>query len=253
MLSQKKENKKSISESKKPSETAKAAKLEPSIFFKLKERYNSSKGFRIAVTVIRWGLFVAGLFLVLMPVLPYLVFYFRQLTGQFDYPSQSAQFEISSGTGINASGKLDQIPEDNRLLIPVIGVNVNIVEGDTEEALEYGAWRRPATSTPDQGGNTVITGHRFKYLPPNNLTFYNLDKVQIGDAIIVYWNKIEYDYVVTEVFVVEPSQVEVEDNTTEPRITLYTCTPLWTADKRLVIVAEPYVADTATEQTESAE
>ncbi len=166
-----------------------------------------------------------GLYLLLAPVFP------------------AAKFEIweIGRDEISVSPYSDsetEIPGENTLVVPSINVDVLIVEGEDDSALDRGAWRRPGTSTPDAGGNTVITGHRFRYLPPNSTTFYNLDELETGDAIFVYWDGVEYEYEVTEVFVVEPDDTEIEADSVEPRLTLYTCTPLWTANKRLVVIAD---------------
>jgi LPXTG-site transpeptidase (sortase) family protein len=194
------------------------------------------------------ALVLIALFLVLMPVLPQIPFYIRQLRGENVY----IRHEAGEGGGLISQDRSDEdsIPEVNTLIIPAVGIDVPIVEGQTDEALDRGAWRRPATGTPVQGGNTVITGHRFRYLPPSNLTFYHLDKVQVGDAVIIYWDRERYEYEVDDVFVVGPEQVEIESNTAEPRLTLYTCTPLWTAKQRLVVVALPLEAASADETGE---
>ncbi len=126
---------------------------------------------------------------------------------------------------------------ERMLVIPTIGVYIDIVEGDSEEALSRGAWRRPNSSTPDKGGNTVITAHRFQYVPPNNKTFYNLDKLEEGEKILIYWQEIEYIYQVDDIFVVTPIQLSIEENTEEDILTLYTCHPLWTANNRYVVRA----------------
>jgi sortase A len=176
------------------------------------------------------------IFLVLMPVIPEIIYYFKQVTGTFELET----VEIRDETGLKGGdeNESEQLPEGNTLIIPAIGLRAPVVEGSDETALSRGAWRRPNTSTPDEGGNTVITGHRFEYLPPNNLTFYHLDKVEEGDKIQVYWEDELYEYEVESIFVVDPSAVEVEDDTEESQLTLYTCTPLWTAKNRLVIVAD---------------
>ncbi len=132
----------------------------------------------------------------------------------------------------------DEVFEDNRLVIPSINVDINIVEGYSDEVLSLGAWRRPNSSTPDKEGNTVITAHRFQYVPPNNRTFYNLDKVEKGNRLIVFWDGKKYIYRVTEVFVVEPDDVGIESDLDGDFLTLYTCTPIWTASKRLVVRGE---------------
>jgi LPXTG-site transpeptidase (sortase) family protein len=61
-------------------------------------------------------------------------------------------------------------------------------------------------------GNTVIAGHRFTYTNPHGILYY-LDKVQVGDDIGVYWDNTRYLYKVSEVKVVEPTAVQIEDNT----------------------------------------
>ncbi|MCD8545770.1 class E sortase [Candidatus Woesebacteria bacterium] len=126
----------------------------------------------------------------------------------------------------------------NRLVIPVIGVESQIHEGG-EEALDKGVWHRPGTSNPVEEGNMVLTGHRFLYTGFNKNTFYNLDKLKIGDEIIVYWEGREYVYLVIDKKVVEDTDVYVEGDFGDERVTLYTCHPLWSADKRLVIVGKP--------------
>lgn len=132
---------------------------------------------------------------------------------------------------------LKKIPEGNVLVIPKIGVDSLIMEGLGPEALDKGVWHRPQSSTPDKGGNTVITGHRFLYAAGPK-TFYHLDKMTIGDQFILFWQGKEYDYEIVDVFTVTPDQVEIEDDTNEPIVTLYTCTPLWSASLRLVIRAK---------------
>jgi LPXTG-site transpeptidase (sortase) family protein len=142
--------------------------------------------------------------------------------------SQNRQIETTA---------LRKVPDTNMLVIPKIGVDSPVVDGLGSEALNKGVWRRPQSSTPDKGGNTVITGHRFLYASGPK-TFYHLDKVALGDKFIIFWEGKEYNYEVIDIFTVTPNQVEIEDNTVEPIVTLYTCTPLWSASLRLVIRAK---------------
>jgi len=132
----------------------------------------------------------------------------------------------------------EEPPTGNRLIIPKIGVNIRIVEGENDRALLRGAWRIPQSSTPDKKGNTVITGHRFRFLPPNNTTFYLLDKMGVGDKFTIIWEDKEYQYQVKETKVVNPDQTEITAPSSQPIITLYTCTPLFTTKQRLVVTGE---------------
>ncbi|MEA3357458.1 MAG: sortase, partial [Patescibacteria group bacterium] len=143
---------------------------------------------------------LVGGYLVLMPFVPQVIFFLGNLIGEKEYYPYKTDLALGSGKNNDSVefGK-EKIPEENWLVIPCIGVDALIAEGETGDALDRGVWHRPRTGSPDSGGNMVLTAHRFKYLPPNNLTFYHLDKVRKSDKVIVYWNEIEYDYVVTEV------------------------------------------------------
>lgn len=129
----------------------------------------------------------------------------------------------------------------NRVIIKKIGVDVPIVEAPEakwQAALNKGAWRIPQTSTPEQGGNVVISAHRYKYLPPNNLTFYLLDKLTAGDIINVIWENKEYNYKVKESKIVPPTDISILNPTEISTLTLLTCDPIWSGKNRLVVVAE---------------
>lgn len=125
----------------------------------------------------------------------------------------------------------------NALVIKKIFVNGSVLEGSNEDVLTQGFWRRPNASTPDKGGNTVVVGHRYMYTHGPE-TLYHLDKLNIDDEIEVYWKNKKYTYSVFDISEVDPDQIEIEYNTIEPILTIYTCTPLWTAEKRLVIKAK---------------
>lgn len=129
--------------------------------------------------------------------------------------------------------ELPQIPAENMLVIPKIYVNAPIVEGD-ESALMEGMWHRPASSSPDKGGNTVVAGHRNKYINGPH-TLYHLNKVEVDDLVLVYWAGKEYVYKVYEVTEVNSKAVEIEFNTKDPIITLFSCTQEWESEDRIVV------------------
>jgi len=127
--------------------------------------------------------------------------------------------------------------QGDRLVIPRIGVDAEIFTGGIGD-LEKGVWLLPKTSTPSEGGNTVMSAHRWKFRPPDPRTFYNLDKMELGDSITVKWQNKTYIYTVSEIKTVTPYQTEILYPTKEPRLTLFSCTPLFETTHRLVVVAE---------------
>ncbi len=134
-------------------------------------------------------------------------------------------------------------PSDNRIIIPRIGVN--IVYGEGEAALDRGAqWRYPERGNPEDGGNFIIAAHRFTIAPTPWETsakspFYNIDKLQIGDPILIDYDGIRYGYTINKIFDVKPDQVEIEAPSETPKLTLYSCSLGGSTDGRVVINAEP--------------
>jgi LPXTG-site transpeptidase (sortase) family protein len=175
---------------------------------------------------------VLGTYILMRPFLPDIIL--AMSANEFaGYAYQSPHTKTQLGA---TAAQLPPIPTENRLVIPKIYVNAAINEGLDDSTLDRGLWRRPTTSKPDLGSNTVITAHRYMFTSGAN-TFYHLDKLKTDDEILVYWQGQEYVYKVYEIIEVLPEEVEVESNTKDSIITLYTCTPLWTTEKRLVVKA----------------
>lgn len=172
---------------------------------------------------------VLGVYLIMSPFWPQLLFLVKDTTGQIDN-------SIPYSTQSDDSSETQPIPKDNRLIIPQMDLDDTVHEGRYASTLRKGIWRRPQTSTPDKGGNTVLVAHRFTYSSP--AIFYHLDKLSVDNELAVTWNGELYTYRVREVKVVNPNAVEIENNTSESILTLYTCTPMWTAEKRLVVISE---------------
>ena len=172
--------------------------------------------------------------MIAFPFLPYLDLWREQLsdnTGGVRYGGL-----LASENGESDNSNLKQPPEGNQLVIPGIAIDEPIVVGDDPSNIHRGAWHRPRTSTPNEGGNTVIVGHRFSYSSP--AIFYHLDRVKEGDTFAIWWEGKEYVYRVFQTSVVDATAIEIEDNTEDPIATIYTCTPVWTATNRLLIRGE---------------
>ncbi len=185
-----------------------------------------------------------GFAIILYPFFPILSYNLRPPSKPV-YPYASRLEQLPDPA--NSNGTFQELPqssdkpkpEGNRLVIPKIGVDIPIVEGSNEHALLRGAWRIPGTSDDPAKSNMVLSAHRFQYRPPSSRTFYLLDKLAPGDVFIVYWNDTEYDYRITDRKVVSPSAVEILSASAEPTMTLFTCTPLFSTAKRLVVVGSP--------------
>lgn len=130
--------------------------------------------------------------------------------------------------------------EDNKTRIVIKSVNIDgrISQGETAESMNEGFWHFPISAYPGELGNVVIIGHRYQYLPPAKNTFFNLNNVRIGDEIKVIDKYNEFTYIVTSKKDVNPNDISVLQPSDDYRITLITCTPLWTHEKRLVITAK---------------
>jgi sortase A len=183
---------------------------------------------------------LVSLFLLGAPFFPeFLLMYQRSRddTAGYKYRTDYITQEISRNNIQVDIDKLQPIPKDNTLVIPSIQVDAKIHEGQSENTLNNGIWRKPNTSMPINGGNTVLTAHRFMNITGPN-TFYALDKVTTEDKLFIFWEGKEYVYDVYESRIVKPTQLEIEANTEEEILTLYTCHPLWTSDERLVVRAK---------------
>lgn len=130
----------------------------------------------------------------------------------------------------------DPIPAENTLVIPKIGLRTPVHSGPDIASLNKGVWHIPDSSTPDGDGNTVMAGHRFTY--GGNAIFYNLDKLTASDTLYVYWQGQRYEYIISAIRVVPPTDTSLVQQTGAPMLTIYTCTPLWSAKDRLVISAQ---------------
>ena len=62
--------------------------------------------------------------------------------------------------------------------------------------------------------------------------------MEVGDEIFVDTRDDSFEYKVTEIKVVEPTDVEILDPTDDEQLTLYTCTPIYIATHRLVVIAK---------------
>jgi sortase A len=138
----------------------------------------------------------------------------------------------------STTGAPDAAPGDPvaRIVIPSISVDQVVVWGVDVEDLKKGPGWMPGTAFPGEPGNAVLSGHRTTYGGP----FRHLDRLRPGDRIVVSFpDRPDAVYEVRAVpFDVLPSGVFVAAPTPGARLTLTTCTPVGSAERRLVVQAE---------------
>lgn len=132
-----------------------------------------------------------------------------------------------------------------RIFIPSFGSDYvrPIAEGtSTKEVLnKIGVGHYQGTALPGEIGNFAVAGHRMTY----GAAFRDLDLLGNGDEIIVetvdgwYTYKVDRTKIVkpTEVNVISPVPEKAGEVPSERWMTLTTCTPKWSAAKRLVVFA----------------
>jgi sortase A len=131
------------------------------------------------------------------------------------------------------------------LTIEAIGIHdAPVFDSKSQWALANGVAHNPQTSLPwSQGAqrNVYLAGHLMGYRGTwSRMIFYNLDKLKRGDEVALK-DRIgrTYEYRVSEVFIVDPAdswvlgQVRGRD-----MVTLQTCTPYPTFEKRLIVRAD---------------
>ncbi len=124
----------------------------------------------------------------------------------------------------------------NHIIIPRMGVDSDVIVSDSPQSLLQGLWHIPGSAVPGQEGNIVISAHRWLHRPPNPQTFYLIDTLQNGDPIYYEYGDKRYEYTVTKHLVVKPEDVYILAQD-ENKLTLFTCTPLFSTKERYVVSA----------------
>jgi len=178
-------------------------------------------------------LFFLSLFFIFLLIFSY--FSFFQNPKVFHFSSKEKEIkkeEISDNIG-EFGIKIDKID----VLAPVI---LEVDGADKEKymaELEKGVAHFKGTFLPSEGSNIFIFGHSSTTSGrgPFAKIFARLGELERGDKITVFYQDTEYVYSVFEKKVVEKTELGVLDPTREEQLTLMTCWPVGTIDKRLII------------------
>jgi sortase A len=119
------------------------------------------------------------------------------------------------------------------LRIPRIGLEVAVLEGTTDWALNRGVGHIEGTPAPGSDGNAGIAGHRDGF-------FRGLKDIRPGDRLELETLDGVQGYRIERTWIVKPEDVWVLDSTNTPAITLVTCYPFYfigSAPQRFIVRA----------------
>ena len=157
---------------------------------------------------------------------------------------------VNSGSVINglpASQDLVQEPryeKENSIVIEKIKIDVPLVfasgtsQSQLNSALNNGVVIYPGSKLPGQEGEVFLTGHSSSYpwvKTKYGQVFTMLDKLENGDIVIIYYNQYKYEYQITNKSVVTPDRAIMKEEPGKKTLTLFTCWPIGTAWKRLMV------------------
>jgi len=151
---------------------------------------------------------------------------------QIEATNQPRQYELAPGAIMG-------------LTIEALGLyDVPVLNSDRQWALDAGVVHEPETSlpwseTPER--NVYLAGHRLGWPGTgSHLVFYRLDQLANGDEVLLRdRDGARYKYRVIDAFVVDPDDTWVMGRVRgRDLLTLQTCTPIPTFEKRLIVRAE---------------
>jgi len=121
-----------------------------------------------------------------------------------------------------------------RIVIPRIDASYVVVKGTDTSDLESGPGIYSETNFPGVEGTTAIAGHRTTYLAP----FRDINELSPGNHIFLDMPYAHFTYTVIGQRVVLPTDVSAAvSNVGYTRLVLSACTPLFSAEKRLLVYA----------------
>ncbi|RSN45397.1 class E sortase [Actinomadura sp. WAC 06369] len=155
-------------------------------------------------------------------------------------PEASGAAGAAAEPGTAPDGRARPGEQIGSIAIDRISVKAKVLEGVSERVLQYGVGHYPGTARPGEQGNTVLLGHRTTHLHP----FLDLDKLKTGDAIKLRAGGRTYTYRVRDKRITMPDDRDaLEPVPYRPwsppdgaYVTLITCHPKGTDERRLIVV-----------------
>jgi len=173
--------------------------------------------------------------------------------------------DLTGGDVGNILGIVNKLPAEIdtsppvRLHLPAVGIDTTVVpvgwdmipapngEGMRAEwqVADYAVGHHKGSANPGQPGNVVLSGH----VDYKGQVFKELHNSKKGDQVIMYTEKGQYLYVITDMVLVKEVGVPEEQKrrnaaymnpTPDPTLTMITCWPYGIDDHRLIVIAKPY-------------
>ncbi len=122
-----------------------------------------------------------------------------------------------------------------RLHLPTISQTLVVVEGAEQRQLDKGPGRLAGTAALGQPGNTALAGHRYPGV------FWNLDRLEVGDPVVVETAGSWLVYRLVRTVIVQPVDEAVlaaPAKSASAVLTLITCEPKLSTAQRLIKQAE---------------
>lgn len=119
------------------------------------------------------------------------------------------------------------------LRVPKIGYYAAVQQGVSTSVLAAGPGHYPTTAMPGQPGLVAVAAHNTFWIPFGQLS--------PGDSIVLETRSGKFTYKVTGTKIVNPDDRTVLVSSSDPRLVLTTCWPLWAgnlAPQRLAIFAQ---------------
>lgn len=135
-----------------------------------------------------------------------------------------------------------------RMRMPTIDTDHIVVEGVDTEPLRKGPGHYPGCRDgfeppfctkfdevfPGEKGRVIVSGHRTTYGAP----FWGVNKLKVGDEILIDAKWGSFVYKVTGQEVVQPDSLAIVTQSDKAELVLTTCNPRFSAAERLIIYAE---------------
>lgn len=156
------------------------------------------------------------------------------------YHTDDLQSDTISTTSIPAIEgnyvlSIDKIDIDVPIVLNVDGKNKSYYL----QSLEQGVAHMKDTALPGNKGNVFIFGHSSYYTGDYREIFARLNEIETGDEIIIKSSTRDYKYKIYQKEIIAADQMDVLDQPQNKSIiTLMTCWPLGTTEKRLIVVGE---------------